>query len=321
MSTAQINATHLLCRLLEQTKPEVNGAALLGGDLGDGGQALLRERLLVIGASLSYVTCPECGVEMARVVREVGGGKILLYCDECGDIKAGRALGQTYKVSLSRVVDQLIHGLGMLPSSVKEIQSETIWRLGVHAPKRGRAVTWYFARHLKNHAIAKRLADQIRQDKASLSAKVLTSSELPLPDGSPLVDFDVTNLSAIGRISQSKFEFFAERISTPASTSAHDTSVGTTLRYVAKEGIARVDGVDYKLAPRQKAILLALLTDYDHSMDLDSLRTACRSQADTFSPSKAFELNPEVYKAFITYQPYEEVYVLQLPHEDRDWLT
>ena len=63
MSTGQINATQLLCRLLEQSKPEVNGAALLGGDLGPGGTDLIRERLLVIGAPLTYVTCPECGEE------------------------------------------------------------------------------------------------------------------------------------------------------------------------------------------------------------------------------------------------------------------
>ena len=52
MSLSQINATTVLCHLLERQKPEVNGMTLLGGEYGEAGRDLLRERLLVVGASL-----------------------------------------------------------------------------------------------------------------------------------------------------------------------------------------------------------------------------------------------------------------------------
>jgi hypothetical protein len=82
-----------------------------------------------------------------------------------------------------------------------------------------------------------------------------------------------------------------------------------------------VDGVDYALEPRQKDLLLALMDDFDREMDRDALRTACRSQADPFSPSKVFERIPVVYKQFIKYQSGDGVYALQIPEEDHDWLT
>jgi hypothetical protein len=34
-----------------------------------------------------------------------------------------------------------------------------------------------------------------------------------------------------------------------------------------------------------------------------------------------FERIPVVYKRFIKYQPSDGVYALQIPEEDRDWLT
>ena len=79
MSEKLVNATGVLCRLLEQSKPTINGAALLGGEFGEGGHELVRERLLVLGPALSYLTCPDCGIEMARVVRFVGVDQVLLY--------------------------------------------------------------------------------------------------------------------------------------------------------------------------------------------------------------------------------------------------
>ena len=100
MSLAQISATSVLCQLLEREKPEVNGMTLLGGEYGNAGRDLLRERLLVVGASLSHVTCPECGVELARVVRDLAHENILLSCDECGEVTSPRSLQETYKVSL-----------------------------------------------------------------------------------------------------------------------------------------------------------------------------------------------------------------------------
>ena len=257
MSTGQINATQLLCRLLEQSKPEVNGAALLGGDLGPGGTDLIRERLLVIGAPLTYVTCPECGIETARVVRETGRDRILLYCDECGDVDAGRELQQTYTVSLPRFLDQLIHGLGTLPSAKKEVQPDTVWRLGVHEPKRGKPVTWYFARHLGNHAVAKRLADQIRQDKASLSAKILMSAELPLPDGSPLAGYEVINLCSVGRLSQNRFLFFDGRTTHAAAMSSDQVLPTTSLMFVREKGWAFLNGMKYVLPRRSGMDLIS----------------------------------------------------------------
>lgn len=320
MSLSQINTTTVLCQLLEREKPEVNGLTLLGGEYGNAGHDLLRERLLVVGASLTHVTCPECGVELARVVRELAHEHILLYCDECGEISSPRSLQETYKVSLPKFIDRLMLGLGTPPSAKKEVATEVAWRIGVTEPVRGKPLTWYFARHLNDHKAAQRLVETIRQDQAHKSARVLTSSVLPLPEGSPLSDFDVVHLSDVARISQSKFVFFNDRMSVPVSAPVEDTHFQTTLRLVRTEGKARVDGIDYPLDPRQKDLLLALAHDFDHEMDRDALRTACRSQADPFSPSKVFERNPVVYKRFIKYQSGDGVYTLQISDEDRDWL-
>ena len=139
MSDTLVNATEVLCRLLEQSKPTVNGAALLGGAFGNGGSELIHERLLVLGPALSYVTCPECGIELARVVRTVGVDKVLLYCDECGEVDAEHALLQTYTVSLSRLVDRLVSSLELPPSNRKAIDHDISWRLGVQEHKRGKA--------------------------------------------------------------------------------------------------------------------------------------------------------------------------------------
>src|SRR5487761_2639670 len=105
MSLDQIHATSLLCHLLEQRKPEINGNALLSGENENAGRDLVHERLLVLGPTLSWVTCPECGVELARVDREIGEDQILLRCDECGEVKAGRDLMRTYRVNLDKLVD------------------------------------------------------------------------------------------------------------------------------------------------------------------------------------------------------------------------
>ncbi|PIT80148.1 TFIIB-type zinc ribbon-containing protein [Limnohabitans sp. 15K] len=321
MSLAQISATSVLCQLLEREKPEVNGMTLLGGEYGNAGRDLLRERLLVVGASLSHVTCPECGVELARVVRDLAHENILLSCDECGEVNSPRSLQETYKVSLPKFIDRLMLGLGIQPNVKKEVATEVAWRIGVTEPVRGKPLTWYFARHLHDHRVAQRLVETIKQDQAHKSAKVLTSSALPLPEGSPLSDFDVVHLSDVARISQSKFEFFSDRMTVPVAAPVEDPKFRTTLRLVRTESKARVDGVDYALEPRQKDLLLALMDDFDREMDRDALRTACRSQADSFSPSKVFERIPVVYKQFIKYQSGDGVYALQIPEEDRDWLT
>lgn len=321
MSATQISTTSVLCQLLEREKPEVNGMALLNGQYGSAGKDLLRERLLVIGQSLSHVTCSECEIELARVVRDLAHEKILLYCDECGEVNSPRSLQETYKVSLPKFIDRLMLGLGTTPSAKKEINPEVAWRIGITEPTRGKPFTWYFARHLHDHKVAQRLVETIRRDQAHKSAKIITSSELPLPEGSPLMSFDVVNLSAVARISQSKFEFFSDRMAVPVAVSIDAPQFQTTLRFVRNEDKVRVDGRTYELEPRQKDILLALIENSDHEMETSALRTACNSQANQFSPSKAFERNVQVYKKFIKYQSDDRVYTLKIPEEDRDWLT
>jgi hypothetical protein len=101
--------------------------------------------------------------------------------------------------------------------------------------------------------------DVIRQDLAHKSAQVLSSSALPLPEGSPLSDFDVVHLSDVDRISRIKFVFFNESMSVPVSGPVEDTQFQTTLRLVRTEGKARVDGIDHPLEPRKKNLLLALM--------------------------------------------------------------
>ncbi len=321
MSLAQINATTLLCRVLELENPEINGGVLREGEHGDAGRELLRERLLVIGPSLSWVTCPECGVELARVVRELAHEKILLRCDECGEVSTRRALQETYKVSLSKMVDRIMIGLGTVPSAKKEILTDKVWRIGVIEPARGKAQTVYFARHLHDQKVAHRLLEQMQLDKAKNSARIITSCELPLPQGSLLTEFDVVNLSAVARISQNKFDFFKERLAHPLPLSVEDAPLGTTLRHVRTRGKAYINEIEYDLEPRQKAVLLALIEIKDHELSNDRLRTACHSQANTFSPSKVFDRNPLVYKTFIKYMSADDVYMLQIAVEDQDWLS
>ena len=70
-----------------------------------------------------------------------------------------------------------------------------------------------------------------------------------------------------------------------------------------------------------KHLLLALMATRHHELENAQLRAACGSQANSFSPSKVFERNPVVYTQFIKYQSGDGVYALQIPEEDRDWLT
>ncbi len=320
MSLTQVNATTLLCRLLEQAKPQVNGAALLGGEFGDGGRELIHERLLVIGAALTYVTCPECGVEMARVVRPTGVDHILLYCDDCGEVNADRDLQQTYTVSLAKFIDRLAASLELQPSGRKAIDNDFSWRLGTHEPKRGKAETWYFARHLNDHAVARRLVDQIRTDHASQSARIITSTDLPLPDGSPLTGHDVANLAAVARLSQSQFLFFADRTASTTPQAVELPLPTTSLRMVRDKGWAFVNGVKYELEGMQQKILLSLIDSHAHRLEGNEIGERCGSDAFPFQPAKFFSRNNEVYKAFVRWVPGDKVYELVIHTEDRDWL-
>lgn len=317
MSLAQIDATTLLCQLLERATPQISGMSVMNGDHNGAGYELLRERLLMIEPPLSWVTCPECGVNNARVVRELAREQILLYCDECGEVSAPRRLQETYKVSLSKVVDRVLTGLGLNHSAKLDIMTDKVWRVGTTEPVRGKAMTWYFARNLRDPKVAHRLREQIRLDKASQSSKVITSTELPLPEESAMREFDVVNLASVARISQSKFEFFKNRLSGVPVVPAHlETALDTTLCQVRSHGRAHVDGVEYILEPVQVRILVALMDDFDNEMDRSHLKTACGSNADPFSPRKLFDRQPIVYKKFIKYKHGDKVYALQIPPGD-----
>ena len=318
MSEKLVNATGVLCRLLEQSKPTINGAALLGGEFGEGGHELVRERLLVLGPTLSYVTCPDCGIEMARVVRSVGVDQVLLYCDECGEVDADRELLQTYTVSLSRFIDRMVSSLELTPSNRKAIDNDISWRLGVQEHKRGKAQTWYFARHLNDHTVARHLVDQIRSDNAAQSAKIITSTDVPLPDGSPLVGYDIKNLAAIARMSQNVFLFFDDRAEVTVAQPEEEPAPVTSLRHVRHKGWAYVDGEKYELEGMQQKILLALMDAHAHRLEGKVIADRCGSDAFPFQPAKYFGRNNEVYKAFVRYVPGDKVYELIIHPEDAD---
>ena len=318
MSGKLVNATGVLCRLLEQSKPTINGAALLGGEFGEGGHELVRERLLVLGPALSYVTCPDCGIEMARAVRSVGVDQVLLYCDECGEVDADRALLQTYTVSLSRFIDRMVSSLELTPSNRKAIGNDISWRLGVQEHKRGKAQTWYFARHLNDHTVARHLLDQIRSDNAAQSAKIITSTDVPLPDGSPLVGYDIKNLAAIARMSQNVFLFFDDRAEATVAQPEEEPAPVTSLRHVRHKGWAYVDGEKYELEGMQQKILLALMDAHAHRLEGKVIADRCGSDAFPFQPAKYFGRNNEVYKAFVRYVPGDKVYELIIHPEDAD---
>lgn len=320
MSQSQCDATELLCQLLDRAKPEINGLALCSGEHAEAGQQLLRERMLVIGTPLDWVTCPECGTETARVVRELAHDTLLLSCPECGDVKAPRRLRETYRPSPKKLVDAIAIGLGLSPTSIKQIEPDGCWHLGTTEPARSKPITWYFARHLHQPKIAQRLRDQIGLDKTVSSCRILTSSALPLPDSSPMTGLDVVNLATVARISQSKFEFFAHRLSVPGPQVIEESVPGTTLRYVESDRKVFIDGQVYDLEPRHQSILLALMRDLDHEMNKDALKSACGSESQRFSPSKEFDRIPAVYRAFIQYQRGDERYALIIPVEDKDWL-
>jgi len=320
LSGKLVNATGVLCRLLEQSKPTINGAALLGGEFGEGGHELVRERLLVLGPALSYVTCPDCGIEMARVVRSVGVDQVLLYCDECGEVDADRALLQTYTVSLSRFIDRMVSSLELTPSNRKAIDNDISWRLGVQEHKRGKAQTWYFARHLNDHTVARHLLDQIRSDNAAQSAKIITSTDVPLPDGSPLVGYDIKNLAAIARMSQNVFLFFDDRAEVTVAQPEEEPAPVTSLRHVRHNGWAYVDGVKYELEGMQQKILLALMDAHAHRLEGKVIADRCGSDAFPFQPAKYFGRNNEVYKAFVRYVPGDKVYELVIHEEDQEWI-
>ena len=324
MSQAQIDATALLCRMLERDKPEFDGHSVHSVANKEAAAQLLRERLLVLGDSLGYVTCPECRIEQARVVREMSGDKVSLLCPECADVTGPRHLTYMYKAALARFVSSLLVGLDLTPGGMKMVELDRIWRLGTTQPARGKALTWYFARQMFRPERAMRMKEQLSLDKTGQSSAVLTSSELPLPAGSPMADFDVRSLVTIGRVGQSKFEFFADRLGQAGPQVLSEAAPGTTLRHVRTESKVFVAGECYELEPQQRAMLLALIDALHHELGKEDLKFACGSEAQRFSPAKVFDRDARsqlVYRTFIAYLAVDERYQLVVPQEDVSWLT
>jgi hypothetical protein len=322
MSQSQIDATALICQLLEKDKAEINGQTLRSGANSDAADHILRERLLVLGRPKDWVTCPECEIELAQVVRDIGVDKVALRCPQCQDVAAPRHLTATHKVSFPKFIQSLLVGLDMKANSQYCIREDQIWRLGTTQQGRAKVLTWYFARQLHRPEVAARLKEQISLDKTSTSCTVLTSSDLPLPDGSPLTGYDVRSLFTMGRVTQSKFDFLPDRIGATGPQILEDANPGTTLRYVESKSLAFVEGVEYCLTGNQQKILLALIRARDHELDKDALREACGSEAQKFSPSKEFQRsNKIVYDTFIHHRADDRVYALIISADDAHWLT
>jgi len=325
VSDSQIQATTLLCRLLDRADPQINGKALFEGEWAVGAQPLLKTKMLTIGEPLEYVTCTECWIELARVVRELSEREIRLSCPECQQVDAPKYVRDTYKLIPARLVSKLLVGLGLAATVMKEFdkdtpRKETLWRLGMTTPKRGKPVTWYFGRMLHRAENALRLRDQIAADKSVQSAIVLTSSEVPLPAGSALTGFDVRSLFMVGQIEEHGFTFFADRFDAPGPQLLDEAAPNTTLRYVKTESVVFLEGNQIELEPRQQKLLAALIDDLDHELDNAALRDKVASVAENFSPSKVFDRIPKVYRAFIRYQREDERYALIIPEEDHGWL-
>lgn len=323
MSQQQINATALLCWLLERNDTEISAATLREGERKSSAELLLKERMLVSGHSLDWINCPECWVESARVVRETSADQILLFCPECEDFEAPRYYRETHKVPLQKFIHRLLNGLNLSINGMKLIEPDLIWRLGTTEENRGKALTWYFARRLRQPEIAYRLREQIVLEKTLQSCRILTSSEVPLPVGSALAEFDVRSLYMIGQIGSSAFEFYRDRQSVSGAQILDEATPGNTLRYVKNKGKVYIDGTEYLLEPIQQRILLALMDDRDHEMDKETIKFACGSESQRFSPSKAFDKNEAtklVYRTFIRFLSEDDRYSLVIPNDDRDWL-
>lgn len=325
MSQGQIDAIALLCRMLQSTAKDIAGPLL--SDLANQPALtqLRREQLIGFGEPLNWLHCPQCSVDMARVVRELPDDQVLLLCaGECGDFEAPRSVRQTTLVNVERVVGHLAMGLNLNRHLVDCVVPDLVWRLGMTEQRRGKPVSWYFARHLNRDATAQILLTHLTLHRTDRSARILTSSLVPLPASSPLVQYHVVYLPDVMRLSQNRFEFFADRMMAAEVTNQLTEPAvdrGTTLRHVRTERKAYVDGIAYPLEAMQANILLALMDDYDHRMEGNALRAACGSDADRFSPIKFFGRNPLIYKTFVRYIHGDKEYALAVPNGDCDWLT
>ncbi|WP_231671396.1 hypothetical protein [Ralstonia pseudosolanacearum] len=89
---------------------------------------------------------------------------------------------------------------------------------------------------------------------------VLTTSDLPLRIGSPLVGFDVRTLRTVARIGQSRFEFFADRQAARGRSRwgrpGLRLTAQTTLRYVRSLGKAFIEGRNIRWSPGSRPCCL-----------------------------------------------------------------
>lgn len=136
MSQAQINSTQVLCRLLELDKPQISGQALHEYSK-DGAQHLIRERMLVHGPSSQWINCPECGVELARIVRDVSVDDVLLQCPECDDVTAPKHYSHNHKVSFTKLVSNLsTSACTPIPSRVSQVRRSELCQTSWSTPQR-----------------------------------------------------------------------------------------------------------------------------------------------------------------------------------------
>ncbi|MGV0986627.1 MAG: hypothetical protein ACOYB2_18925 [Limnohabitans sp.] len=312
MSQAQLNATQVLCRVLEQDNAQIDGRGL-HMNASEGARHLLREKLLIHTQPSSWVTCPECGVHLARIEHESVDHKVRLYCPDCLEITGPKFLVENYKVSFSRLIASLVNGLGLSLASPRMVDGDRLWRLGKVEFKRGQCKTWYFARQLDQPEVARKLREQIKADMTTKSCVILSSADVPLPAYSPLDGFDVRYLGLAARISQSRFDFHDHD---EAPQILDEVTPGTTLRYVRTQAKVFIEGREYALEPRQRLILLALLDDLDHELDRETLKLKSGSQSQSFTPSKEFQRNKLVYETFVRYHVGDQRYSLVVPEGD-----
>lgn len=329
MSTAQIEATALMCRLLDQADTRINGKALFEGPWAPAAQSLFRERLLRFTGDMSSATCYECWIELARVVEDppkkaypLRDDEVLQMCPECGPIVAPAYIRKTYQPAAEQLITHLIIGLGLMPQGVRAIQPGVVWRLGTTQPCPGQLQTWYFARTLHELPVAQALREHLHGEGVLQDAIILTTSETPLPAYSPLAGIQVRSLHTVGRLGQSAFEFFDNRLKTAGAqvVAADERSHTNTLRYTASEALVYWQGQAIRLTRQQKAILVALIDNRDHELGREALREAAGSKDEKFSPSKTFQRIPEVYHGFIHYDDDQERYHLKISDEDAHWL-
>jgi hypothetical protein len=330
MSTVQVEATALLCRLLDQHDTRINGKALFEGPWATAAQSLFRERMLRYTGDLPSATCYECWVEQARIVDDppksyaLRDDQVLQMCPECKDIVAPAYIRKTYQPAVEQLLTHLMIGLGLMPQGVRAIQPGVVWRLGTTQLRPGQLQTWYFARTLHDLAVAQALRDHLQGEGLLHDAVIMTTSETPLPAFSPLAGAQVRSLPTVGRLGQSAFEFFDHRLKTTGAqvVAAHEQAQShtNTLRYTASDGVVYWQGQKIKLTRQQKAILVALIDSRDHELGREALREAAGSKDEKFSPSKTFQRIPEVYHGFIHYDEEEERYALKISDEDAYWL-